>query len=164
MNQWNNLSQEESIRNILQARLLEDDGSVNARMNPELVSCSEDGQSCILRFPCKPSMRNPMGWVHGGVVSTMMDISMGLLACYSAGGHVCATISMNINFVRPTQIDGALLCRATMIHRGHRLVQLRCECWKEDRPDRITAHGSGDYIIKEHAKRPHERSGSGMLC
>ena len=64
---------EQRLRVAINRRTNAEQGSVNNRIPPEFVSCSEDGMKCTVRYRLKPEMRNPMGWLHGGVTSAMMD-------------------------------------------------------------------------------------------
>lgn len=97
---------EQRLRVAINRRTNAEQGSVNNRIPPEFVSCSEDGMKCTVRYRLKPEMRNPMGWLHGGVTSAMMDMGMGLLVYYNADFHLCPTATMTVNYIRPGRIGG----------------------------------------------------------
>ncbi len=137
---------EQGLRSLIHERSFQEPGSVNDRMSPEFVSCSEDAQTVTVRYLLKPEMRNPMGWLHGGVTATMIDMGMGLLAFYNAQA-VCPTNSMTLNFLRPGRIGGYLVVQAHVTHLGRRLVHLSAECWMEDDPDHLVATATGSYAV-----------------
>ena len=63
------------------------------------IAYSDDEQSCTVTLPFAPHLCNAAGVVHGGVLSTVLDISM---------GHTCqqylsagSTIEMEMRFLRP---------------------------------------------------------------
>ncbi len=70
---------------------------------------------------------NPMGRVHGGVISALADAAMG-----TAYGRVLldeedfSTIELKVNFMRPVKI-GRILATARIVQRGLRIGFLDCE-------------------------------------
>src|SRR6056297_70075 len=76
---------------------------------------------------CGPQHHNPMGRVHGGLISALADAAMGI-----AFGRTLlesedfATIEMKVSFIRPLK-DGPLTAHATVIERGLRIGFVECE-------------------------------------
>ena len=70
---------------------------------------------------------NPMGRVHGGVISALADAAMG-----TAYGRVLldsedfSTIELKVNFMRPVRL-GKLTASARIVQRGLRIGFLDCE-------------------------------------
>ena len=61
------------------------------------------------------------GFCHGGVLSTVMDQTMGTLACALPNTHPY-TKCLHINFESPLRTPGAVLCRAWLTRIvGHKL-------------------------------------------
>ena len=139
-------SHEEGFRSLIIERSIIEPGSVNNRMCPEFVSCSDDGMSVTVRYKLTPEMRNPMGWLHGGITSAMMDMGMGLLAFYGTNA-VCPTNSMTINFLRPGKIGGYLVVRSRITHLGRRIVHLSSESFMQDEPEHLVATATGSYAV-----------------
>jgi len=71
-------------------------------------------------------MHNPMGMVHGGIISLLADAAMGI-----AFGRVLsekygfATIEMKTNYIRPVK-ESRLHASAKLIQRGLRIGFLEC--------------------------------------
>ena len=70
---------------------------------------------------------NPMGRVHGGVISALADAAMG-----TAYGRVLlesedfSTIELKVNFMRPVKF-GRIVATARIVQRGLRIGFLDCE-------------------------------------
>ena len=60
-------------------------------MAPHLVSIDEKKQSLILGFPIRSWQLNDMGNLHGGMIFTSIDFTMGTFAGIFAPGHAGPT-------------------------------------------------------------------------
>ena len=60
------------------------------------ITYDEDEQTCTVRLPASPMLSNPQGSIHGGVLTTVMDISMGHLSHHFLSTAV--TLEMNTRF------------------------------------------------------------------
>lgn len=103
------------------------------------ISYDDDQQSCTVVLPYALHLRNPQGSVHGGVIATAMDISM---------GHLChrylataVTLEMNFRYFRP--LGGTGRCVATILRAGRRIVHLESRLTDED--NRLVAFGVGSW-------------------
>lgn len=141
---------EQRLRVAINRRTNAEQGSVNNRIPPEFVSCSEDGMKCTVRYRLKPEMRNPMGWLHGGVTSAMMDMGMGLLVYYNADFHLCPTATMTVNYIRPGRIGGNLIVESEITFRGRKLFHASARGWMEDTPDKLVCTATAN--VCGHAK------------
>jgi uncharacterized protein (TIGR00369 family) len=63
---------------------------------------------------------NPHGSLHGGVIATVLDISMGHLL-QQQYGRAGSTLQLNIQYVRALR-SGRAECEAEVIHRGRRIA------------------------------------------
>src|SRR5215213_9325485 len=63
-------------------------------------------------FEGKPEFCNPSGFIQGGMLSAMLDDTMGPAAFIMSEGKLFTpTISMNVNFISPGRV-GAFVCEA----------------------------------------------------
>jgi acyl-CoA thioesterase len=90
-------------------------------------------------LPYAAHLTNPQGSVHGGILTTAMDISM---------GHLChrflstaVTVEMDLRFLRP--LTGTGTCRAALLRAGRRIVHL--ESRLTDEHDRLVALATGSW-------------------
>ena len=90
---------------------------------------------------------NPIGMVHGGVASTVLDSAMGC-AVHSTlpAGTGYSTVELKVNFIRPLSTQtGKVLCEATVIHTGGRIAT--AEGKLIDRDGKLYAHATTTCII-----------------
>ena len=57
-------------------------GKINDQLSPRFTACSAEEKSLSISFNAKDWMLNPNGTLHGGVLSTAVDIGMSVLARY----------------------------------------------------------------------------------
>ena len=70
---------------------------------------------------------NPMGRVHGGVISALADASTGIAFGRTLDpGQDFATIDLHVQFMRPIR-EGRLTARAKVVQRGLRVGFVKCE-------------------------------------
>lgn len=103
------------------------------------ISYDDEQQTCTVALPYAPYLCNPQGSVHGGVITTAMDISM---------GHLChrflstaMTIEMQVRFFRPLRGDGR--CTGRLLRPGRRIVHL--ESRLVDDEERLVAFASSTW-------------------
>jgi uncharacterized protein (TIGR00369 family) len=80
-----------------------------------------------IRITGRPTSQhyNPLGVVHGGFASILMDLALGhvsitVLASMKEG---VSTTDLSLKFVRPiVQETGELVCNATVVHSGRKIV------------------------------------------
>jgi acyl-CoA thioesterase len=114
-----------------------------ARLLDLEVEYHEDEQATTVTLPYAEFLCNPQGSVHGGVLSTVMDISMGHLCHHFLSTAV--TIEMQMRFFRPVTGD----CRAEgrLIRPGKRIVHLESRLYDDD--GRLAASGTGSWLRLE---------------
>ena len=76
---------------------------------------------CTVRCEVKEFMYNPQGSLHGGLIATILDISMGHLLTHKAG--VGMTLQMNTQYIKPAR-SGIVQARATFLRRGRSINYL----------------------------------------
>lgn len=90
---------------------------------------------------------NPIGSVHGGVISTLLDsaLSCAVHATLPAGTGY-STIELKVNFVRTvTAGTGLLSCEGRVVHAGSRVAT--AEARLRDADGKLYAHASGTCLI-----------------
>jgi uncharacterized protein (TIGR00369 family) len=100
-------------------------------------------------FQGVPSMLyfNPMGTVHGGWFSTLLDSAMGC-AVHSTlpAGRTYTTAELSINFVRPaTHKSGPLRAVGNVIHAGRKMTTAEAKVLDES--GRLYAHATTTCFV-----------------
>jgi len=61
---------------------------------------------------------NPIGIVHGGTLTLLMDQAVSSIARDNNGGAPCLTIQMSMNFLRASKVGSLLVARGKVTHQG----------------------------------------------
>ncbi len=84
-----------------------------------LNALDAEKEVCRVSFPMSDMLKNPQGSLHGGVMATAMDISMGHLVNKVAGPG--ATIEMKVQYMRPVT-EGKVTCEGRFTRKGRSLA------------------------------------------
>lgn len=88
---------------------------------------------------------NPNGVVHGGVLFSLADTSMGgALRSLLAGDEISATIEIQIRYLKAVR-DGLVTAESRVVHKGRRVAQLQTEI--RDAGGQLLATASGSFAI-----------------
>lgn len=74
-----------------------------------------DTETCVVEFEALDFMFNPQGTLHGGVIATVLDISMGHLLQKTIGPGM--TLEMKTQFLRPARA-GRLRAEGRFLKKG----------------------------------------------
>ena len=106
-------------------------------------------------FECDPSEYhyNPIGTVHAGLASTLLDSAMGCAFVTTLEPGVrWTTLELKANFTRPiTRETGRVRCVGTVVHPGRTVATT--EGRVEDPGGRLLAHGTGTILVLADAAR-----------
>jgi len=74
--------------------------------------------------------------VHGGAISALIDNAGGIAAFSTfTGDHErCSTIDLRVDYLGPGPTGHDLVCEATVVRRGRRVIFTRMEVWSGSRP------------------------------
>jgi acyl-CoA thioesterase len=103
------------------------------------IDYDDDHETCLVTLPYARHLCNPQGSVHGGIITTALDISMGHLCRRYLS--VAVTVEMQMRFFRPLTGEGT--CTGRVIRAGRRLVHL--ESRMTDPDGRLVAMGTGTW-------------------
>jgi uncharacterized protein (TIGR00369 family) len=86
------------------------------------MTVSYEANACIVTLDVKPFMYNPQGSLHGGVLATALDISMGHLLKHQFDAG--ATLEMKVQYFAPVR-SGQVTCRASFLKKGRKTFFLQ---------------------------------------
>jgi acyl-coenzyme A thioesterase 13 len=79
----------------------------------------------VVDYTVRPDMTNPVGTLHGGVASGILDDLMGIMV-YSLGREFAYTsVNLNVDFLHAARIGDVLQATAEVIRAGRNIVH--CE-------------------------------------
>ena len=88
---------------------------------------------------------NPMGTLHGGILTDLADACMGMATISTLGeGESFTTLELKMNFIRPV-IEGELTAEAKVVHRG-RTIAL-AECIVKNEEGKEVARGTATQMV-----------------
>ncbi len=100
-------------------------------------------------FECEPAEfhYNPIGTVHAGLASTLLDSAMGCAFVTTLDAGVgWTTLELKANFTRPMTLEtGRVRCIGSVIHPGRRVVTT--EARLEDLRGRLFAHATSTILV-----------------
>ena len=90
---------------------------------------------------------NPIGTIHAGFVTTLLDSAMGTaFVSVAEAGTRWTTLELKANFTRPITADtGPVRCTGTIVHRGRTVVTT--EARAEDAEQRLLAHATSTILV-----------------
>lgn len=94
---------------------------------------------------------NPLGSVHGGILTTVLDSAMGC-AVHSRlrAGLVYATLELKVNFLRPVRVTtGRVRGEGKVVHLGGRVATAEAHLVDED--GGLYAHATSTCLISSPA-------------
>jgi uncharacterized protein (TIGR00369 family) len=110
-----------------------------ARLLDLTITYDDENQRTCVELPFADFLRNPQGSLHGGVIATAMDISM---------GHLChrylstaVTIEMQMRFFRP--VHGPSRCEGRLLRPGRQIVHLESRLYDEQ--ERLAASATSTW-------------------
>jgi uncharacterized protein (TIGR00369 family) len=109
------------------------------------LSIAEEGRA-VVSVRAEKRHLNPNGTVHGGVVYTLVDVSMAeALRTISQESDRPVTIEIKVNYLEPGR-PGTLTSTAQVRKGGKRVTIVEAEVAQED-DDEIVALATGTYTI-----------------
>lgn len=90
---------------------------------------------------------NPLGTVHAGFATTLLDSAMGCaFITLAEAGTAWTTLELKANFTRPiTAETGVVRCTGTVVHPGRSVATT--EARLEDAHGKLLAHGTSTILV-----------------
>lgn len=83
------------------------------------LAISYTDETCVIEVDVKDFMFNPQGFLHGGVIAFLLDVSMGHLIHHLTGSPGL-TLEMKTQYLRPIS-TGRVRCEGRFLKRGRRI-------------------------------------------
>ena len=93
------------------------------------MDVSYEAEACTVSFEAVPPLFNPQGTLHGGVLATAMDISMGHLLNRVAGPG--ATLEIKVQYLAAVTA-GTVRCRGSFLRQGRSLSFMQSHATRAD--------------------------------
>jgi uncharacterized protein (TIGR00369 family) len=115
----------------------------------DLAAMRAEEGSVTLELDPQEFHYNPLGTVHGGVISTLLDTAAACSVHSTLPAGVGYTsLDLNVKFLRPvTTASGRLTCTGAVLQRGRRTAL--AEARLTDPQGRLLAHATSSCMIFE---------------
>ena len=111
---------EKVLRAVFAEKSDELQNRVNDKMAPQFAGCSAEERSLSISFGVQEWMLNPNGTLHGGILTTAVDIGMSVLARYFAKKRIMVTAQLSMNFLRAIRPEDVFTVHVVADHTGRR--------------------------------------------
>jgi uncharacterized protein (TIGR00369 family) len=127
---------EASLRKFADLLAFGQPNAFSAYIPPKFLRCNFEENTMVYYYDTPEKLSNPAGAVHGGVIATMIDTTMGALIYYMAGEKITPTISMKVDYVAPGVIGRPIYVGAKSTRCGKTMAYITCKAWQldEDKP------------------------------
>lgn len=98
---------------------------INDKMAPRFSGCNAENRAMSVSFTAEEWMLNPNGTLHGGMLSTAIDMVLSVLGRYLAKKRIMVTAQLSLNFLRAVQENDTFTVHATAEHVGRRSVVIQ---------------------------------------
>jgi len=100
----------------------------------------------VVEMPAAEFHYNPLGGVHGGVISTLLDTAAACAVHTTlAVGELYTSVDLTVKFLRPVTVDSGLLTgEGTVIQRGRRTALAQAQL--ADEAGKLVAHATSTCL------------------
>jgi acyl-CoA thioesterase len=87
--------------------------------------------ACVVSVQVRDFLKNPQGTLHGGIIATIFDISMGHLLNHALGG-AGVTLEMKVQYLRAVR-TGSVTCEARFNKKGRTINYLEAKMFDSEK-------------------------------
>ena len=117
---------------------------MNARLTLQLLDCSREEKWSELEFHAGEWCRNPYGGVHGGMIASIIDTSMGFTSAAYSNKYV-STTDLSVSYLKPMMGERYHIF-VEITQAGSRMVRCMAKV-KDAETGAICATGMGSFIL-----------------
>jgi len=112
----------------------------------------DEGRVVFALAPAEEQL-NPLGTVHGGILTTILDSAMGCAVHTTLpAGTTYTTLELKVNFVRAVLLgSGPVVADGTVVHRGGTVATAEGRLVRED-DDKLMAHATSTLLLMAAAQ------------
>lgn len=123
------------------------------KMQPSFVRCNFEEGTAVMSYAVMPWEMNPQNVMHGGILSSAFDTTLGILCHYYHLPHNLTTINISTTFIKPVFADNTLYMEAKIDHLGNSLVTTSGKVWIDDENNPVAICNATFKVFRTHAKR-----------
>lgn len=125
------------------------DGLFRGWLDSHFVDCDPEKKTLTLAYDMTSWSSNFRGVTHGGMIASVFDQCMGILAFWCANGTVSQTVNMMITYLKPVPLESRLVIESTCSSAGRTLGNFTAKAWLEGAEDVIVATATSTFYSKK---------------
>jgi acyl-coenzyme A thioesterase 13 len=126
-------SKKEEIRKYFESRIDKEPGDDSPPLSKWLggiIRAVGDGEFTV-EYVVRLEMTNPMGILHGGIHSTIIDDMIGMTV-YSLGGEsYFVSVNLSVDFLGMARAGEKVFARSKIVRKGRQVINGVCELFNE---------------------------------
>ena len=123
----------------------EEEGRVYEKMQGIFAGCSFKDRVLRMEFPVQEWELNPMQTLHGGLLTTAIDMTCGILVRFYKRSVKAATVHLSVDFLRPLKCGERFTVQAKINKQGRKIIFLTVEVILTD-SGQTAATASGTFV------------------
>lgn len=112
-------------------------------LNGTILAVSE--KSVMVQFTVRKDMTNPVGMLHGGVISGMIDDCLGITFFTLGLDNFYPTINLYVEFFHPASEGETVMVRTDVIKQGKTIINMRAELLNSDQ--KLLAQANSNLVL-----------------
>jgi uncharacterized protein (TIGR00369 family) len=109
-----------------------------------VVLKAEQGQLSF-RYIIRKEMTNPMGTLHGGVTSSIVDDIIGATIFSLNEDCFYTTVNLVVDYFAPAREGDIIIADTSIIKKGKQMINAQCEIWNENKT-KLIAKGYSNLL------------------
>jgi uncharacterized protein (TIGR00369 family) len=138
----------EQLRSFLGIEFNESPSPLMRWLRPVVVSV--DPGHLVFQYQVRKEMTNPMGTLHGGITSAIIDDIIGATLFSLNEPNFFTSINLQVDFFSTAREGDTILAVASVVKKGKQFIHAQCEVWNANRT-RLLARGSSNLFKTEMA-------------
>lgn len=114
-------------------------------LNGTVVSVDEN--SVEFQFEVRKEMTNPVGMLHGGVISGMIDDCMGVTFFILGLEYFYPTINLNVEFFSSAKEGETVTVQTKVVKQGRTIINLKAEVMNEEQ--KVIAFATSNLAVSQ---------------
>ncbi len=115
-----------------------------------IVLSAEQGKLSF-QYVVRKEMINPIGTLHGGVTSAIIDDIIGATMFSFNEDCFYTTVNLVIDYFASAREGDTIIADTSIVKKGKQMVNAQCEIWNEDKT-RLIARGYSN-LLKTNIKK-----------
>jgi uncharacterized protein (TIGR00369 family) len=113
-------------------------------LNGKVISVEE--KAVEFQFMVRKDMTNPVGMLHGGVISGMIDDCMGVNFFILGLEYFYPTINLNVEFFNPASEGETVIVKTKVIKQGKTIINIKVDMINENNM-KLVAQATSNLVV-----------------